>query len=214
MINVLLVDHHELVRTGIEALLNAAEDITVVGMAKSGEEAVEAMAKVSANVVLMDINMPGIGGIEACRRILQDNADVKIIVVSVNNDSPIPPQLFKLGVLGFISKDSAADEMLNAIRKVMAGDRYLSVDVANKLASKGLSGYHESPFEKLSRRESEVVTLILQGKSIKEMSDMLILSDKTVNTYRYRLYDKLNIKNDVELTRLAFKFGHLDTALI
>ena len=214
MISVLLVDDHELVRSGIEALLNAAKDITVVGVAKSGEEAIDKMATLSADVVLMDINMPGIGGIEACRRILQDKADVKIIVVSVSNDSPIPPPLFKLGVLGFISKDSPADEMLNAIRKVMAGDRYLSADVADKLASRGLPGYHESPFSKLSRRESEVVKLILQGKSIKEMSDMLILSDKTVNTYRYRLYDKLNIKNDVELTRLAFKFGHLDAVLI
>ena len=214
MISVLLVDHHELVRTGIEALLNAAEDITVAGVAKSGEEAVETIATLSVDVVLMDIDMPGIGSMDACRRILQDNADVKLIVVSANNDSPIPPQLFKLGVLGFISKESPAEEMLNAIRKVMTGDRYLSADVAYNLASRGLPSYHESPFSKLSRRESEVVTLILQGKSIKEMSNMLILSDKTVNTYRYRLYDKLNIKNDVELTRLAFKFGYLDMALI
>ena len=214
MISVLLVDHHELVRTGIEALLNAAEDITVAGVAKSGEEAVETIATLSVDVVLMDIDMPGIGSMDACRRILQDNADVKLIVVSANNDSPIPPQLFKLGVLGFISKESPAEEMLNAIRKVMTGDRYLSADIAYNLESRGLPSYHESPFSKLSRRESEVVTLILQGKSIKEMSNMLILSDKTINTYRYRLYDKLNIKNDVELTRLAFKFGYLDMALI
>lgn len=214
MISVLLVDDHKLVRTGIEALLNAAEDISVAGVAKSGEEAIDAMTTLPADVVLMDVNMPGIGGIEACRRILQDNAKVRIIALSVNNDGPIPPQLFKLGVLGFISKDSPVDEMINAIRKVMAGERYLSADVANNLATQGLPCYHESPFSKLSRRESEVVTLILQGKSIKEMSEMLILSDKTVNTYRYRLYDKLNIKNDVELTRLAFKFGHIDTASI
>jgi two-component system invasion response regulator UvrY len=214
MISVLLVDSHELVRTGIEALLNAAEDIAVVGMAKSGEEAVDAMATLSPDVVLMDVNMPGIGGIEASRKILQDNPEAKIITLSFNNDGPITPQLFKLGVLGFISKNSPVDEMINAIRKVMAGDCYLSADVANNLAIQGLPGYYESPFSKLSRRESEVVNLILQGKSIKEMSELLILSDKTVNTYRYRLYDKLNIKNDVELTRLAFKFGHIDTALI
>ena len=212
MISVLLVDDHELVRTGIEVLLNAAEDIRVAGVAKSGEEAIDAMSTLSVDVVLMDINMPGIGGIEACRRILQDNAQVKIIAVFVNNDGPILPQLFKLGVLGFISKASPVDEMIDAICKVMAGERYLSADVANNLVSQGLLGYHESPFSKLSRRESEVVTLILQGKSIKEMSKMLILSDKTVNTYRYRLYDKLNIKNDVELTRLAFKYGHIDKA--
>jgi two-component system invasion response regulator UvrY len=214
MISVLLVDSHELVRTGIEALLNATEDIAVVGVAKSGEEAVDAMATLSPDVVLMDVNMPGIGGIEASRKILQDNPEAKIITLSFNNDGPITPQLFKLGVLGFISKNSPVDEMINAIRKVMAGDCYLSADVANNLAIQGLPGYYESPFSKLSRRESEVVNLILQGKSIKEMSELLILSDKTVNTYRYRLYDKLNIKNDVELTRLAFKFGHIDTALI
>jgi two-component system invasion response regulator UvrY len=214
MISVLLVDSHELVRTGIEALLNAAEDIAVVGVAKSGEEAVDAMATLSPDVVLMDVNMPGIGGIEASRKILQDNPEAKIITLSFNNDGPITPQLFKLGVLGFISKNSPVDEMINAIRKVMAGDCYLSADVANNLAIQSLPGYYESPFSKLSRRESEVVDLILQGKSIKEMSELLILSDKTVNTYRYRLYDKLNIKNDVELTRLAFKFGHIDTALI
>jgi two-component system invasion response regulator UvrY len=214
MISVLLVDGHELVRTGIEALLNAAEDIAVVGVAKSGEEAVDAMATLSPDVVLMDVNMPGIGGIEASRKILQDNPEAKIITLSFNNDDPITPQLFKLGVLGFISKNSPVDEMINAIRKVVAGDCYLSADVVNNLATQGLPGYYESPFSKLSRRESEVVNLILQGKSIKEMSELLILSDKTVNTYRYRLYDKLNIKNDVELTRLAFKFGHIDTALI
>ena len=214
MISVLLVDDQELVRTGIEALLNATGDIAVVGVAKSGEEAVEAMADQSPDVVLMEVNMPGIGGIEACRRILQDNRDVKIITLSVNKDGPIPLQLFKLGVLGFISKDSPVNELISAIRKVMAGDRYLSADVANNLATRGLPGYYESPFAKLSRRESEVVNLILQGKSIKEMSEMLILSDKTVNTYRHRLYDKLNIKNDVQLTRLAFKFGHIDMAFI
>jgi two-component system, NarL family, invasion response regulator UvrY len=214
MINVLIVDNDELARTGIEALLNAAEDIAVVGIARSGEEVVDTIASLPVDIVLMDVNMPGIGGIEACRRILQYNPQLKIITLSINKVGSIPPQLLKLGVLGFISKESPVDELINAIRKVMAGDRYLSADVANNLATLGLPGYYESPFSKLSRREYEVVDLILQGKSIKEMSQMLILSDKTVNTYRYRLYDKLSIKNDVQLTRLAIKFGHLDLAFI
>ena len=160
MISVLLVDDHELVRTGIKALLNASEDITVVGIAKSGEEAVYAVATLSADVVLMDVNMPGIGGAEACRRILQHNPEVKIIALTVHNDGPIPQQLFKLGVLGFISKGSPVDEMINAIRKVMAGGRYLCSEVANNQAFQGLSGSHESPFAKLSQREAEVVTKI------------------------------------------------------
>lgn len=214
MISVLLVDDHELVRTGIEALLNASEDIRVVGVAKTGEEASQVVVDLNPDVVMMDVNMPGIGGVEASRRILQYNPDIKIIALSVHNDGPIPLQLLKLGVLGFISKGSPVDEMINGIRRVMEGNRYLCSDVANNLAFRGLPGAHESPFAKLSQREAEVVTLILQGKTIQEISKMLVLSDKTVNTYRYRLYDKLHVKNDVELTRLAIKFGHIDNALV
>jgi two-component system invasion response regulator UvrY len=209
MIRILLVDDHELVRTGIAALLNAAEGMAVIGVADSGEEALNMLANIGADVILMDINMPGIGGIEACRRILRRDTDVKIMAISVHNDGPIPQQLLKLGVMGFISKGSSFEEMVFAIKKVMSGKRYLCAEVANNLALQGLSGSLESPFEKLSQREAEVVTLILQGKSIQEMADMLVISDKTVNTYRYRLYDKLNVKNDVELTRLAVKFGHM-----
>lgn len=214
MISVLLVDDHELVRTGIEALLNATGDINVVGVAKSGEEAAQAVVNLSPDVVVMDVNMPGIGGVEASRRILHHNPNIKIIAISVHNDGPIPHQLMKLGVLGFISKGSPVDEMIEGIRKVMEGKRYLCSDVAKNLAFQGLNGNQGSPFAKLSQREAEVVTLILQGKTIQEMSKMLLLSDKTVNTYRYRLYTKLHVKNDVELTRLAIKFGHIDNALI
>lgn len=214
MINILLVDDHELVRAGIQALLNTVEAISVIGVASSGEEAVDAVVTLKPDVVLMDINMPGIGGVEACRRILQHNADIKIIALSVCNDGPIPHQLLKLGIMGFISKGSPAEEMTNAINKVMTGKRYLCAEVANNMAFQGLPGSNASPFSKLSQRESEVVALILQGKTIKEMAEMLVLSDKTVNTYRYRLYEKLSIKNDVELTRLAIKFGHIDKALI
>ena len=206
MIKVLLVDDHELVRTGIEALLNDVENIQVIGVAKSGEEAIDAVVALSPSVVMMDVNMPGIGGIEACRRILQKDSGVKIIAVSVHNDGPIPHQLLKLGVLGFVSKGSPVDEMVHAIRNVMDGKRYLCSEVANNLAFQGLPGSNESPFSILSNREAEVVSLILQGKTIKEMSTALVLSDKTINTYRYRLYSKLQIRNDVELIRLALKF--------
>lgn len=210
MIKVLLVDDHELVRTGIEVLLNSQEDIEVVGVAQCGEAALEQLNDISPDVVLMDINMPGIGGIEACRRILQQHKKINVIALSIHNDGPIPQQLLKLGAVGFISKGSAVEEMVAAIHTVMSGKRYLCSEVANNLAFQSLPGENDSPFEKLSQRESEVVNLILQGKSIKEMSEILVLSDKTVNTYRYRLYDKLKIKNDVELTRLAVKFGLIE----
>jgi two-component system, NarL family, invasion response regulator UvrY len=214
MISILLVDDHELVRSGFEALLKTAEDISVVGVAQSGEEAIKLITQMPIDVVLMDINMPGIGGVEACRRILKHDPSVKIIALSVHNDGPIPQQMLKLGVLGFISKGSPVDEMILAIRRVMTGKRYLCREVANNLALQNLPGNHESPFAKLSQREAEIVTLILQGKTIQEMANMLTLSDKTINTYRYRLYEKLQVKNDVELTRLAVKFSHIDSRLI
>lgn len=214
MIKILLVDDHELVRTGIEALLNSIEDISVVGATHCGEQVIEVFEKVLPDVILMDVNMPGIGGIEACRRVLQRYPDTKIIALSVHNDGPIPQQLLKIGAAGFISKGSPVNEMVGAIRTVMSGKRFLCSEVANNLAFQSLPGENESPFIKLSARESEVVSLILQGKSIKEMSKLLVLSDKTVNTYRYRLYEKLKVKNDVELTRLAIKFDHIDNALI
>lgn len=214
MISVLLVDDHQLVRTGIQALLNADQEIQVVAVAESGEEAVEKIGEVSPDVILMDVSMPGIGGVEASRRILRQNPAAKIIGLSAYNDGPIPQQLLKLGVLGFISKSSSADEMICAIRKAVEGKRYLCNDVANNLAFQGLRDDHQSPFAKLSRREAEIVTLILQGKTIQEMAEILQISSKTVNTYRYRLYDKLNIKNDVELMRVAVKFGHINSDLI
>lgn len=211
MISVLLVDDHQLVRSGIQALLNSCNEIQVVAVADTGEQAIEMVAKLSPDVVLMDVSMPGIGGVEASRRILRQNPAVKIIGLSAYNEGPIPQQLLKLGVLGFISKSSSAEEMICAIRKTVEGQRYLCNDVANHLAFQNLLGDRQSPFTKLSQRETEIATLIMQGKSIPEMAEILAINTKTVNTYRYRLYDKLEIKNDVELIRLAVKFGHLDT---
>lgn len=211
MIKVLLVDDHELVRSGIEALLNAVEDIAVIAVCDCGEQALEIIDNDAPDVILMDINMPGMGGFEACRRILHTFPHIKIIGLSVHNNGPIPQQLLKLGVEGFVSKGSPVSEMVRAIRSVMSGKRYLCQDVASNMAFQSLPGAENPPFTKLSQREAEVVRLILQGKSIQEMSEALQLSDKTVNTYRYRLYSKLKIKNDVELTRLAVKFNYLDT---
>lgn len=210
MIRVLLVDDHELVRSGIEVLLNAVEDIDVVGVCDCGETALEVIKREPPDVVLMDVNMPGMGGFEACRRIIDNYPAIKIIGLSVHNSGPVPQQLLKQGVGGFVSKGSAVNEMVAAIRSVMAGKRYLCKDVANNLALQSLRSEGISPFLQLSRRETEVTQLILGGKGIQEIAHVLEVSDKTVNTYRYRLYRKLSIKNDVELTRLAAKHGYFE----
>lgn len=207
MINVLLVDDHELVRTGIESLLNDVDGISVVGVASCGEQALLFTEQLSPDVILMDVNMPGMGGVEACRRILQAYPNIKIIALSGYNDGFIPGQLMKLGAKGFLSKNSPVEEMVDAIRQVMLGESYLGKDVADNLLAQNTQ-QENNPFAQLSKREAEVASLILQGRSIQEMAQTLGLSDKTVNTYRYRLYEKLNVKNDVELTRLAAKWNY------
>ncbi len=211
MIKVLIVDDHELVRSGVEALLNAVEDIKVIAVCDCGEKALQVIRDDQPDVVLMDINMPGMGGFEACRRILQGFPNVKIIGLSVHNGGPVPQQLLKLGIGGFVSKASPVSEMVAAIRTVMAGKRYLCQDVASNLVFESIESDEASPFFQLSQREAEVAQMILRGKGIQEIAEALELSDKTVNTYRYRLYAKLKIKNDVELTRLAVKYNYFET---
>jgi two-component system invasion response regulator UvrY len=212
MVNVLLVDDHELVRTGIEHLLRESNGIDVVGVACSGEEAIDQVAKLQPDVVLMDINMPGIGGIEASKKISRRFPDVKIIALTVHADGPFPQRLLSAGAHGYISKSSPVSELVSAIWSVYNGRRYLSADVASELAFANIHGINDSPFNQLSQRELQVVTMTLQGKSIQEMSKLLAISVKTISTYRYRVFDKLSVKNDVELTRLATKYRLIDDA--
>ncbi len=186
------------------------DDIEVVVVCDCGESALEVIGQRPPDVVLMDVNRPGMGGFEACRRIIDNFPQIKIIGLSVHNSGPVPQQLLKQGVVGFVSKASSTTEMVSAIRAVMSGKRYLCQDVANNLALQSIQSEGNSPFLQLSRRETEVTQMILGGKGIQEIALALALSDKTVNTYRYRLYSKLNIKNDVELTRLAAKFEYFE----
>ena len=207
MVKVLLVDDHELITTAIKALLNSADNMTVVGVAESGEQGILAVEALRPDVVLMDVEMPGIGGTEACRRILKIHPKIKIIGLSQHDNNSVPKQLLKIGAVGFISKKSSSEEMIHTIHKVMAGDVYLCTDVADQFIIKTKTKDKNDPCSILSPRELEVVRLILQGKSIKEMVEILRVKDKTINTFRYRIYKKLQVKNDVELIRLIDKFN-------
>ncbi|MDQ7090132.1 MAG: response regulator transcription factor [Methylococcales bacterium] len=207
MVRVLLVDDHVLITTAIKVLLNNADNLSVIGVAESGEQAILAVEEKQPDVVLMDVEMPGMGGTEACRRILKAHPETKIIGLSQHDNNSVPKQLLKIGAVGFISKNSSSEEMIRTIHKVMSGDIYLCADVVEKFTIKTKTKDKNNPCSILSPREFEVVRLILQGKSIQDMVKILGIKDKTINTYRYRIYKKLDVKNDVELVRLVDKFN-------
>lgn len=212
MISILLVDDHELFRAGMRSILQQHQDLTVVGEACSGEAAVEFVRKTPPDVVLMDVNMPGIGGLEATRKISRINEAVKVIAVTVHSDDPFPSQLLDAGAKAYISKGCPADEMFEAISTVVAGKPYISNDVARKVTLAKLTGGEGSPLDRLSAREMQVMMMITRGESTQTISDALFLSPKTVSTYRHRLYEKLDVSNDVELTHFAIRHGLLDKA--
>ncbi|MCP3665168.1 MAG: UvrY/SirA/GacA family response regulator transcription factor [Gammaproteobacteria bacterium] len=207
MIKVLIIDDHELVRTGFRHILGNDPDIEVVGEADSGEGAVKMAAELKPDLVLMDVNMPGIGGIEATRKIRRQSPHTQIIVVTVHTDAPFPEQLHDAGAKGYLTKGCPADELFEAIRTVAAGKPFVSSDVSKKLTLARLSGVDtDSPFRALSQREMQVLIMITQGQKTQEISDSLCLSPKTVSTYRHRLFEKLNVQSDVELTHLALRY--------
>jgi two-component system invasion response regulator UvrY len=210
MIRVVLVDDHQLVRSGIRRLLDDADDIEVCGEASSGEEALKLVKQLRPEVVLMDVNMPGIGGLEATRKLLRIDEKIKIIALTVHVDEPYPSRLMEAGALGYLTKGCDEDEIVTAIHTVHRGDRYIGADIARQMALSGLSGKNRNPFDRLSQREVQVMMMITRGHKVQEISDVLCLSPKTVSTYRYRLYEKLGVENDVELTHLALRHDMID----
>lgn len=209
MIRVLLVDDHDLVRTGIRRLLEDTEGINVVGEARTGEEALTVAERSRPEVVLMDVNMPGMGGLEATRKLLRINPTLRIIVVSVHVDGLVPKRVLEAGAMGYLTKGSSAEEMVLAVRTVQRGQRYISRDVAQTLALGNLAG-GSSDLDTLSERELQVLLKITQGHSIQEIADTLYLSPKTVSTYRSRILKKLGVHGDVELTHLALRHGIIE----
>jgi len=196
-----------LVRAGIEYLLNANASINVIGVANSGEKAISLSMKLSPDVILMDLNMPGMGGSEAIKRILRKNSFAKIIALSVYDDGPIPQQVITNGAKGYLNKGCPAEEMIKAILAVHQGKNYMSAEVATNLAFSPLD--KQNVFDNLSQRELQIATKIINGQSISDIAQFLSISPKTVNTHRYRVHEKLGIKNDIELVRLAAEYGML-----
>lgn len=212
MIKILVVDDHELVRTGISRILNDVKDFKVVAEVGSGEEAVAFCRKQTPDIVLMDVSMPGIGGLEATKKVLRVCDGTRVICLSMHKENPIPAKIMQAGAYGFLTKDAEYSEMINAIYKVVSGQKYLSPEIAQRIAIGSLDVNQNNPFEALTERELEITMMITKGIKVTDIAKTLSLSAKTVNTYRYRTFDKLNIESDVELTHLALRHNLIQSS--
>ncbi|GGJ84848.1 response regulator GacA [Pseudomonas matsuisoli] len=211
LIKVLVVDDHDLVRTGISRMLADINGLKVIGEAESGEEALQKVRELKPDVVLMDVKMPGIGGLEATRKLLRSQPDAKVIAVTVCEEDPFPTRLLQAGAAGYLTKGAGLEEMVTAIRQVFAGNRFISPQIAQQLALKSFMPQNNgTPFDSLSEREIQIALMIANCHKVQTISDKLCLSPKTVNTYRYRIFEKLSITSDVELALLAVRHGMVD----
>jgi DNA-binding NarL/FixJ family response regulator len=207
MIRVLLVDDHKLFRLCLRRMLETNKGLTIVGEAADGESGVAAARELRPDIILMDLLMPGVGGLEAIRRIGQLELPCRTIVLSACEEQPFPMQALKAGAAGYLTKGVSPEELQNAIRRVFLGKRYLSTDIAQTLAVNAWEEREAGPFDALSNRELQIMMMVANCHKVSDISSSLHLSPKTVNSYRYRIFEKLNVSSDVELALLAARYG-------
>ncbi len=202
--SVLIADDHALVRTGIRRLLEDL-DCTVVAEVATGEDAVEQVRVLRPDIALIDIQMPGIGGLEASQRVRRFVPECRVVILTAHGEGPLPRALLETGVAGFLTKGCAFEEMNEAIRKVSRGERYVSQDVAQRLALDAVAGGDANPFDRLTARELQVTLMLIAGENNRDISQALRLSPKTVTTYRQRILGKLELRSVADLLRLAIR---------
>lgn len=190
-------------------LIEAEADIKVIGEAESGEVAVKLFQELKPDIIVMDITMPGIGGLEAIDRIMAKDKNTKILVLSAHEDSVHPKRVLNAGAMGYLTKRSAAEELIKAIKSIYQGKRYLEPNIAQQMAITQLSG-ETNPVEILSDREFEVFMALAKGKSTNEIADTLCLSPRTVGTHLYNIKQKLNANNSAEIALIAIRCGLID----
>ena len=208
-IRVFVVDDHALVRTGMRMILGAEPDIDIVGEAENGDVALPQIRRLRPDVVLCDLHLPGMSGLEITERIVRGDHGTRVIIVSVLEDGPLPRRLLEAGASGYVGKGADAGELLRAVRQVAQGQRYLARAIAQHLAFAGIVG-NASPMDELTPRELEICLLLAQGRRPGEIAQCLSLSPKTVSTHKSRLFEKLGVGDSMALARLLKRHGMLE----
>jgi two-component system invasion response regulator UvrY len=208
-IRVILTDDHAVVRMGFRLLLQGTHDIEVVGEAETGEDAVKRFVELRPDVLVMDLSMPGMGGLEAVTRVLAKDPAARILILSAHEDTIHPKRVLKAGAVGYLSKRSAAEELIQAIRQVAGGKMYMEAAIAQQMAVEQISG-DKSPVDILSAREFEVFLALAKGQSVNDIAEVLHLSPRTVGTHLYNIKQKLGASNQAEISIIAVRAGLLD----
>ena len=203
---IVLVDDHAVVRAGVRRLLEQEPLFEVIGEAESGEKAYQIFGELKPDVMVMDLSMPGMGGLEGIRRILMRYEKAKILVLSMHEDLSFANQALKLGAKGYLTKNTLADDLVKSIETVTQGDVFLSDEIAKKMAMQSISG-NQDPVHELSAREFEIFRLLAEGLNIDAIASTLNISSKTVSNYQTMIKQKLNINTPIELIRYAIKVG-------
>ena len=204
-VRVLIADDHPVVRDGLKTMLTSDPEVTVVGEARDGDEALQLMHAVEWDVAVLDYSMPGKGGVDLLAQVKHDFPDRPVLILSIYPEDPHGMRALKAGAAGYITKESAGEELTAAVKKVMSGGRYVSATLAEKLAARLTPDQDRPPHERLSDREYRVMWLLASGRSLQQIAEEMHLSPSTVSTYRGRILKKLGLSSNVELVHYAMK---------
>jgi two-component system, NarL family, invasion response regulator UvrY len=210
MIRVVVVDDHAVVREGLKRIISENPGMAVTGEAADGHEAINRIRESPCDVVLLDITMPNKSGLDVLKQLHSESPRLPVLVLSMHSEDQYAVRVLRAGAAGYLTKESAPDKLVQAIRKVVRGGKYVSPSLAEKLVFNLEEKLDKPPHEILSDREFQVLCMIGSGKTVTDIANELVLSVKTISTYRVRILEKLNLKNNAELTRYAIKTGLVD----
>ncbi|NOY59135.1 MAG: response regulator transcription factor [Calditrichaeota bacterium] len=210
MIKILVADDHAIVREGLKGIISTTIDLQVTAEAETGQEVFDLIAKDEFDVILLDISLPGRNGLEILKQLKNEVPDMPVLILSVYPEEQYAVRAIKAGAAGYLSKAGAPDELVKAIRRVAWGKKYISASVAEELALEMETGFEKLPHEKLSDREFEIMQRIAGGSTVSKIAQDMLLSVKTISTYRSRILKKMNIKTNADMTLYAVKHGLIE----